>query len=92
MANGEKSVSKTVADKGSATKKETEKKATAKKQFVTYRAEDRKWAVTVEGGKKATKLLNTKAEAEEYAKEIAKNQGSKVVRMKKDGKFQKDKY
>ena len=30
--------------------------------------------------------------AEEYAKNLAKNQGSKVVRKKMDGKFQKDKY
>ena len=91
---------KPAAKKETAAKKPAEKKpaakaapkAPAKKQFVTYRAEDRKWAVTIESGKKATKLFNTKAEAEEYAKGLAKNQGSKVVRKKMDGKFQKDKY
>ena len=84
------------AEKKTATKttvkKPAEKKAPAKKQFITYRAEDRKWAVTIESGKKATKLFNTKAEAEEYAKSLAKNQDTKVVRQKKDGKFQKSKY
>ena len=69
-----------------------EKKPAAKKQFVTYRKEDRKWAVTKEGSDKATKLFNTKAEADEYAKGLAKNQGSSVTRQKKDGKFQKTKY
>ena len=86
---------KPAAEKKPAAKKETkpaEKKAPAKKQFITYRAEDRKWAVTIESGKKATKLFNTKAEAEEYAKSLAKNQDTKVVRQKKDGKFQKSKY
>ena len=87
-----KPAAKKPAEKKPAAKKPAEKKPAAKKQFITYRAEDRKWAVTIESGKKATKLFNTKAEAEEYAKGIAKNQGSKVVRKKMDGKFQKDKY
>ena len=86
-----KAVEKKPAAKGPE-KKPAAKKPAAKKQFVTYRAEDRKWAVTIEGGKKATKLFNTKAEAEEYAKSLAKNQDTKVVRKKMDGKFQKDKY
>ena len=87
---------KPAAEKKPAVKKEAkpaaEKKPAPKKQFVTYRAEDRMWAVTIEGGKKATKLFHTKAEAEEYAKALAKNQDTKVVRKKMDGKFQKDKY
>ena len=86
-----KTAEKKPAAKPAAAKKPAEKKAPAKKQYITYRAEDRKWALTVQGGEKATKLFNTKAEAEEYAKTVAKNQGSKVVRQKKDGKFQKDK-
>ena len=86
-----KTAAKPAAEKKPAAKP-AEKKPASKKQFVTYRAEDKKWAVTIEGGKKATKLFNTKAEAEEYAKGLAKNQGSKVVRKKMDGKFQKDKY
>ena len=72
--------------------KPAEKKPASKKQFVTYRKEDRKWAVTKEGSDKATKLFNTKAEADEYAKGLAKNQGTSVTRQKKDGKFQKSNY
>ena len=60
-----------------------------KKHYITYREKDRKWVLTVEKGGKATKLFNTKAEAEEYAKGL---KDTKVVRQKKDGKFQKDKY
>ena len=46
----------------------------------------------IEGGKKATKRFTTKAEAEAYAKELAKNQGTTVMRQKKDGKLQKNRY
>lgn len=46
----------------------------------------------IEGGKKATKRFATKLEAEAYAKELAKNQGTTVMRQKKDGKLQKKRY
>ncbi len=39
--------------------------------------------------KKALKKFKTKAEAEAYAKQVAANQGTTVVRQKKDGKIQK---
>ena len=90
-----KTAAKPAAEKKPAAKpaaKPAEKKPASKKQFVTYRKEDRKWAVTKEGSDKATKLFNTKAEADEYAKGLAKNQGTSVTRQKKDGKFQKTKY
>ena len=86
-----KPAAKKTAEKKPAAKP-AEKKPASKKQFVTYRKEDRKWAVTKEGSDKATKLFNTKAEADEYAKGLAKNQGTSVTRQKKDGKFQKTKY
>ena len=78
--------------KPAAAKKPAEKKPAAAKQLVVRRKEDNKWAVKKAGSDKATKLFNTKAEAEEYAKTIAKNQGSTVLKQKKDGKFQKNKY
>ena len=40
---------------------------------------------------KALKKFKTKAEAEAYAKQVAANQGTTVVRQKKDGKIQKKK-
>ena len=78
--------------KTAAAKKPAEKKPAVAKQLVVRRKEDNKWAVKKAGSDKATKLFNTKAEAEEYAKTIAKNQGSSVLKQKKDGKFQKNKY
>jgi len=47
------------------------------------------WQVKKAGADKALKRFKTKAEAEEYAKTVAKNQGTNVVRKKKDGKIQK---
>ena len=73
-------------------KAETAKKSALKKQYITWREEDRKWVVKKQGSDKATKLFNTKKEAEEFAKQLAENQGTRVVRQKKDGKFQKEKY
>lgn len=72
--------------------KEPAKKSAPKKQYIVWREEDQKWAVKKEGSDKATRLFRTKAEAEEYARGIAEKQGTRVVRQKKDGKFQKEKY
>jgi hypothetical protein len=47
------------------------------------------WQVKKAKAKKALKRFDTKAEAEKYAKTVAKNQDSSVVRQKKDGKIQK---
>ena len=70
-----------------------EKKPAAKKQYVlphkNAKGEQDGWSVKLEGSAKATKVFKTKAEAEAYAKELAKKQGADVVRQKKDGKFQK---
>ncbi len=47
------------------------------------------WQVKKANAQKALKRFKTKAEAEEYAKQVASNQGTTVVRQKKDGKIQK---
>jgi len=83
---------KPAAKPAAAKKPAAEKKPAPAKQMVIRRKEDNKWAVKKAGSEKATKLFNTKAEAEAYAKTIAKNQGSSVQKQKKDGKFQKNKY
>ncbi len=47
------------------------------------------WQVKKAKAKRALKRFETKAEAEKYAKQVAENQGTNVVRQKKDGKIQK---
>ncbi len=47
------------------------------------------WQVKRANAQKALKKFKTKAEAEAYAKQVASNQGTSVVRQKKDGKIQK---
>lgn len=47
------------------------------------------WQVKRTNSQKALKRFKTKAEAEAYAKEVAKNQGTNVVKQKMDGKIQK---
>ena len=65
-----------------------EEKKRPRKQFESPHP-DGGWQVKLEGSTKATKKFRTKAEAEQYAKELAKKQGVSVVRKKKDGSFQK---
>lgn len=79
-------------------KKEAPKKAApAKKQpepkkeqtrvyHVAKRAEDGKWAVKFAGGEKVIKLFDTKAEAEEYTKKMAENQGGVMLTHASKGK------
>ena len=43
------------------------------------------WQVKKANAQKALKKFKTKAEAEAYAKQVAANQGTSVVRQKKDG-------
>ena len=47
------------------------------------------WQVKRTKAKRALKRFDTKAEAEEYAKQMAENQGTHIIRQKKDGKIQK---
>lgn len=72
--------------------KEVVKKDNAKNLYILWREEDRKWLVKKEGSDKPMKLFFTKDEAETYANDLAEKQGVRVVRLKKDGKFQKEKY
>ncbi len=97
----EKPVKKETKPAAKSAEPKTEKKAAAPKAdasskdkskvwHITKRAEDGKWQIKAEGASKATKLFNTKAEAEEYVKTLkANNEGSHVVPHKKDGKYQK---
>ena len=62
-----------------------------KNQHVTPHP-DGGWQVKGEGNTKATARFKTKAEAEQKAKEISKNQNSTYVPHKKDGKLQKKNY
>ena len=49
------------------------------------------WQVKKANAQKALKKFKTKAEAEAYAKQVAANQGTTVVRQTTDGKIQKKK-
>lgn len=89
----EKEATTKTCAKKTATKEAPAKKAAPKDKkvwHITKREDENKWAVKAEGSTKATKLFNTKKEAEEYVKGLsANNEGSRVVSHKKDGKFQK---
>ena len=83
--------------KKAAPKKEPAKKAAPKEDdsksksgayFVSPHP-DGGWQVKKANASKALKRFDTKAEAEKYAKTVAKNQETNVVRQKKDGKIQK---
>ena len=85
---------KKTAAKPAAKKPAAEKKPAPKKESKTYHivknVEKNKWQVKATENDKATRLFNTKAEAEEYVKTLkANNSNAKVVTHKKDGKFQK---
>ena len=73
------------ADGGSAVK---DAKARQGAYFVSPHP-DGGWQVKKANAQKALKRFKTKAEAEAYAKQVAANQGTTVVRQKKDGKIQK---
>ncbi|MDR0309452.1 MAG: DUF2188 domain-containing protein [Candidatus Methanoplasma sp.] len=66
-----------------------EKKSDGKVWHITKR-DDGMWQVKARGAKRATKLFKTKAEAEAYVKTlVSNNDGSRVVKHKKTGEFQK---
>jgi len=83
--------SKKMEAKKTAAKKPAGKDSSSNKVWhITKRDEDGKWQIKAEGAAKATKLFNTKAEAEEYVKTLkSNNEGSRVVKHKKTGEFQK---
>lgn len=60
-------------------------------QHVTPKGD--KWQVKGAGNSKATKYFDTQKEAINYARDIAKNQGSEVIIHGRDGKIRdKDSY
>lgn len=62
-----------------------------KNQWVSPRG--KKWAVRGEGNSRDTKLFDTRAEAEDYARTIAKNQKSERIVQKRNGQIaSKDSY
>ncbi len=70
---------------------EKTEKAQKKGAYFVSPHPDGGWQVKKANAQKALKRFNTKAEAEAYAKQVAANQGTNVVRQKKDGKIQKKK-
>ncbi|MBQ5342270.1 MAG: DUF2188 domain-containing protein [Oscillospiraceae bacterium] len=88
-----KAAAKKEAAPKEAAKKEEKPKAPAKTQMViphkNAKGEQDGWQVKVKGSTKATKVFRTKAEAEAFAKDLTKKQGSTMIRQKKTGAFQK---
>lgn len=54
---------------------------------ITYRKDNGKWQVKKEGNSKASKLVDTKKEAEKVGRELAKNEKSELIIHNKDGKI-----
>ena len=84
---------KKAAPKKEAPKKEEPKKKNTASYHVSKRASDGKWQVFRAGSDKVIKLFDTKAEAEEYVKKMAENQGvaylTHASKGKNKGKIQK---
>lgn len=55
------------------------KAADGKRVYHVAKREDGMWQVKYAGGEKAIKLFKTKAEAEEYTKKMAENQGGVML-------------
>jgi hypothetical protein len=87
MAAGSACKKEKVADKPKKAEAEESKKSGGA-YFVSPHP-DGGWQVKRANAQKALKRFKTKAEAEDYAKQVANNQGTSVVRQKKDGKIQK---
>ena len=88
-----KEAPKKAAPKKEAPKKEEPKKKNTASYHVSKRASDGKWQVFRAGSDKVIKLFDTKAEAEEYVKKMAENQGvaylTHASKGKNKGKIQK---
>lgn len=64
-----------------------------KNVHVTPRSKTKQWAVKSEGVSRASRLVDTKAEAVKIARQQAKNAGSELVVHNADGKIsQKDSH
>ncbi len=84
-----KAAAKTDAPKEKKTAEKKESKAGSANAYFVSPHPDGGWQVKKANAQKALKKFKTKAEAEAYAKQVAGNQGTGVVRQKKDGKIQK---
>lgn len=60
-----------------------------KTHHVVPNASGNGWAVKRGGASRASKLFNTKKEAEQAGREISRNQGTELVIHGKDGKIQR---
>ena len=64
------------------------KDESAKVWHVCWRENKNMWEVRPDGSDKSIKLFKTKAEAEDFAKELrSKNEGSKIITHKKTGEI-----
>lgn len=75
-------------------KEESEQGSSAKQSKGAYFVSphpDGGWQVKRANAKVALKRFDTKVEAEAYAEKVAANQGTYVIRQKRDGKIQKKK-
>ncbi|MDE6585609.1 MAG: DUF2188 domain-containing protein [Clostridia bacterium] len=59
---------------------------------ISKRKDDGKWQIKMAGGAKAIKLFDTQAEAMAYGKQLAQNQGARIMLHKVDGSFRKLNY
>ena len=59
--------------------KKEEKKEVGYRNYHVVKRPDGKWEVKYAGGEKAIKLFKTQAEATEYTKQMAKNQGGVML-------------
>ena len=73
-----KEVKKAEPKKAAPVKVET-KKPEGKRVYHVAKREDGMWQVKFANGQKAIKLFKTKAEAEEYTKQMAENQGGVML-------------
>lgn len=86
MNMGEKLMKKEKEVKKVTKTNEKEDKKSVRVYHVSKREEDDKWQVKGRGDNKAIKLFNTKAEAEEYTKKMAENQGGTMLTHASKGK------
>lgn len=74
-----KAPAKKAPAKKSAPVKKVDLKDATRVYHVVKRPEDNKWAVKFAGGEKVIKLFDTQAEAIAYSKQMADNQGGKML-------------
>lgn len=75
----EKKPVKKAAPAKKAEPKKEEKKVVTHRNYHVVKRSDGKWEVKYAGGEKAIKLFKTQAEATEYTKLMAKNQGGVML-------------